>query len=192
MQILQAATVCFARQGYHRTTMDDIAHESGVSKGSLYWHFKSKKHLFLTIMDEWMQSITQVLQDVMQKDEMTWAEKLRWAAEAIAADIASQQEFISIAASFWAEMQRDDEVKERMLRIYQDMKKTLAQIIIAGIQAKEFRPVDPEATAAMIIGVFDGVTLQWTVMPDMIHWPDFGNKIANIFIHGLEARADHG
>ena len=35
-QILQAALTCFARKGYHLTTMDDIVAESGLSKGSLY------------------------------------------------------------------------------------------------------------------------------------------------------------
>ena len=45
-RILEAALSCFMRQGYNSTTMDDIAGESGTSKGTLYWYFKSKEELF--------------------------------------------------------------------------------------------------------------------------------------------------
>lgn len=38
-QILDAALSLFARQGFARTSMNDIVRESGVSKGGVYWHF---------------------------------------------------------------------------------------------------------------------------------------------------------
>jgi AcrR family transcriptional regulator len=40
--ILAAAEVCFARTGFHRTTMNDIAREAGMSAGNLYRYFASK------------------------------------------------------------------------------------------------------------------------------------------------------
>jgi len=49
-QILSAAMNCFLAKGYHRATMDDIVAESGLSKGTLYWYFKSKKELFLALV----------------------------------------------------------------------------------------------------------------------------------------------
>ncbi|MBI3814338.1 MAG: helix-turn-helix transcriptional regulator, partial [Nitrospinae bacterium] len=48
-QILESAIRCISRQGYHQTTMDDIASEAGLSKGALYWYFKSKDEI-LTAM----------------------------------------------------------------------------------------------------------------------------------------------
>lgn len=44
-RILDAAEVCFARQGFHRTTMQDICREAGVSAGALYLYFTSKEAL---------------------------------------------------------------------------------------------------------------------------------------------------
>ncbi|MFZ5918086.1 MAG: helix-turn-helix domain-containing protein [Chloroflexota bacterium] len=35
--------------GRHRTTMDDIAGESGLSKGALYWYFDGKRPLFIAL-----------------------------------------------------------------------------------------------------------------------------------------------
>lgn len=46
-QILAAAARVFARQGYDRTTMDDIAAEMGGSKGILYYQFQSKQDLIV-------------------------------------------------------------------------------------------------------------------------------------------------
>jgi AcrR family transcriptional regulator len=44
--ILDAAERCFARAGFHRTTMHDICREAGVSPGALYVYFDSKEALF--------------------------------------------------------------------------------------------------------------------------------------------------
>ena len=43
--ILDAAETCFARAGFHRTTMQDICTEAGVSPGALYVYFRSKEDL---------------------------------------------------------------------------------------------------------------------------------------------------
>lgn len=41
-RILDAAAVCFVRHGFHRTTMQDVAAEAGMSAGNLYRYFPSK------------------------------------------------------------------------------------------------------------------------------------------------------
>jgi TetR/AcrR family transcriptional repressor of uid operon len=49
--ILDAAEVCFARTGFHRTTMHDICREAGVSPGALYVYFDSKEALIAGICE---------------------------------------------------------------------------------------------------------------------------------------------
>jgi TetR/AcrR family transcriptional regulator, repressor for uid operon len=49
--ILDAAEMCFARAGFHRTTMHDICKEAGVSPGALYVYFNSKEDLIAGICD---------------------------------------------------------------------------------------------------------------------------------------------
>tara|TARA_B100002052_G_C15492350_1_gene423448 strand:- start:234 stop:419 length:186 start_codon:yes stop_codon:yes gene_type:complete len=50
-QILNAAFEVFVRKGYAKTTMDDIVVVSKLSKGALYHYYKSKKELFLGLID---------------------------------------------------------------------------------------------------------------------------------------------
>ena len=49
-RILDAAEICFARAGFHRTTMQDICKEAGISAGALYLYFDSKEALIAGIV----------------------------------------------------------------------------------------------------------------------------------------------
>ena len=51
LEILDAAEQVFARQGFHTTTMEEVADECGWSKGTLYLHFKSKEDLFFSVIN---------------------------------------------------------------------------------------------------------------------------------------------
>src|SRR5260370_25955431 len=52
-QIIAAALTCFARAGYHVTTMADVAAQAGVSKGTPYLYFDSKEALFIALHEQW-------------------------------------------------------------------------------------------------------------------------------------------
>jgi AcrR family transcriptional regulator len=51
-QILDGARKVFLAQGFEGASMNDIAREAGVSKGTLYVYFESKERLFSVIIDE--------------------------------------------------------------------------------------------------------------------------------------------
>jgi len=53
-QILSAALRCFARQGFHRTTMQDIFEEAELSPGAVYSYFEGKDELIAAIIGETM------------------------------------------------------------------------------------------------------------------------------------------
>lgn len=50
-QLVEAAARVFARRGYHRATVDEIAAEAGFTIGALYSNFETKEKLFLAIAD---------------------------------------------------------------------------------------------------------------------------------------------
>ena len=51
-QLLDVARVAFARNGFHATSMDEIAIAAGVTKPVLYQHFPSKRALFVELLDD--------------------------------------------------------------------------------------------------------------------------------------------
>src|ERR1044071_8623124 len=49
--ILAAAAALFAEKGYRQTTFVDVARRSGISRGSIPWHFGSKEGLLLAVLE---------------------------------------------------------------------------------------------------------------------------------------------
>lgn len=49
-EIMAAAKAVFARNGFHATTIADIAKQAGLAYGSIYWYFDSKDELFHALM----------------------------------------------------------------------------------------------------------------------------------------------
>ena len=50
--IIEAASALFARNGYDGTSMRDIAAESGILAGSLYYYFASKEEMFAAVHEQ--------------------------------------------------------------------------------------------------------------------------------------------
>ena len=66
-QILAAAMACFARQGYHATSMDDVVRESGLSVGAIYTYFASKEDLFLALSDRRAEQTLSYLNELFRR-----------------------------------------------------------------------------------------------------------------------------
>jgi AcrR family transcriptional regulator len=64
-QITGAARRCFARAGFHGTSMQDVFVESGLSAGAVYGYFDSKDALVSTIIDEVLAEITGALDAII-------------------------------------------------------------------------------------------------------------------------------
>ena len=52
-QILSAALQVLSEKGYEQSRMDDIVDQSELSKGAIYWYYKSKEEVYLSLVDYW-------------------------------------------------------------------------------------------------------------------------------------------
>jgi TetR/AcrR family transcriptional regulator, fatty acid metabolism regulator protein len=69
-RILDAALEMFSSKGYHDTRIDEIADQSGTSKGSIYFHFPNKERLFLALVDQFADLLERrVTEAIQQEDE---------------------------------------------------------------------------------------------------------------------------
>src|SRR5205085_3020402 len=62
-QIMRAAMVCFAKHGFHQTSMHDISAEAGISVGLIYRYFENKDDVITAMAD----ARKQVLQELMER-----------------------------------------------------------------------------------------------------------------------------
>src|SRR3954451_8210501 len=65
-QILEAAILCFARKGFHLTSMHDISAEAGISVGLIYRYFQNKEAVISAMADRHKQEIQEVLERARQ------------------------------------------------------------------------------------------------------------------------------
>src|SRR3954465_2927772 len=65
-QILDAAVVCFAKRGFHQTSMHDISAEAGISVGLIYRYFQNKEAVISAMADRHKQEIQEVAERARQ------------------------------------------------------------------------------------------------------------------------------
>jgi len=66
--ILDAAESLFERYGYGKTTVDEIAKEAGIGKGSIYLHFESKEDLAFAWVDRIHRRLEEQLRTILDGD----------------------------------------------------------------------------------------------------------------------------
>lgn len=165
-QIIGAALACFTRKGYNNTTMDDIVAESGLSKGSLYWYFKSKDELFEEAMlSVFMDVGEQVF--VTMKECSTTADQLRAMAEVTANVGRMLVGYFSLFLEFWASSQHREKSAQLWVDMLVQYKDLLVGIIEEGIQKGELKPVDAEPLVWAILAAYDGLAAYLAIMPDL-------------------------
>ncbi|ABC32100.1 Transcriptional regulator [Hahella chejuensis KCTC 2396] len=109
-QILEAAKNVFHQSGYARASMDRVAKEAGVSKATLYNHFKSKTVLFQAVVSSASARFIQELSD-LQTDERRLEPALRIIAERFLTFLLCPHNLAAIRMIL-AEIQADPELGE--------------------------------------------------------------------------------
>ncbi len=110
-RIMEAALACFARKGYHKTTMDDIVAESGLSKGTLYWYFRSKDDLFFSLVTSFFLEIRQDL-DAIFEQHTTASDKLRALAQEFVTYFQEVGEFLNVFFEFWIQSTLNEQLNQ--------------------------------------------------------------------------------
>ncbi|MGC3963828.1 MAG: TetR family transcriptional regulator [Rhodocyclaceae bacterium] len=64
--IIAAARDMFAAHGVTRTTLEQIAHAAGVTRGAVYWHFANKLDLMVALRDDVLMPLIEGLQETLQ------------------------------------------------------------------------------------------------------------------------------
>ena len=76
-QIMTAAAALFARQGYRKTTVDEIVAAAGISKGLFYHYFENKKTLYIALYNAYVDIFSRCLREQVNTAEPDFFERLR-------------------------------------------------------------------------------------------------------------------
>jgi len=166
-QILAAAAEVFARKGFHRARMDDIAQEAGLSKGTLYLYFRNKEAMITALLDRIFRREMHGLDDLIHADGPASERLLRFV-DAILADLPRWLRLLPVAYEFLSLIFRRRAVQRafrQYLRTYLDL---TIPIIQDGIDRGEFHNLDPTDGALALGAIFEGTILLWVYDPETV------------------------
>jgi AcrR family transcriptional regulator len=161
-QILLAALSCFADKGYHATTMDDLVRASGLSKGSLYWHFGSKEEVFLALFDAFAENLYREWDEAVESGDPP-LDLLRAECDAVIETLGTNRLFLMA----WSEFLNHPAARARMAEIYTTSREKLGRVIARGRESGGLAAGPPaDHVAGTLVAVLEGLLLQWLVDPD--------------------------
>jgi AcrR family transcriptional regulator len=167
-QILNAARDCFLEKGYFATRMDEIARESGLSKGGIYFHFDSKKDIFRTLVEQEYEEAMALLEGAYDSDESEaptemFAEVGHLFTERFATTDAPR--FMAIIAEMAL---RDEEIRQMLLELQHNYIERTADVLETGIEQGHVRQeVDPESAAILLKAIIDGIEAGFAIGYDL-------------------------
>lgn len=166
-QILDAAINVFSRLGFHKASMDDIVEEAGLSKGALYWYFKSKDDIIVGILG-YLFGRELAEMKALPTAPGTATERLDKFIQLSIEEIRGMTRLMPVMYEFYSLAFRNKAVQQA-LRVYlQSYLGGLVPLIQQGIDSGEFRRVDPRETAVTIGAIIEGTLLLWVFDPRLV------------------------
>jgi AcrR family transcriptional regulator len=159
-QILQAAAAVFARLGFHKARMDDIVQEAGLSKGAVYWYFKSKDEIITTILDRFMDRELENLRQIGQGEAPALV-RLRDMVKILAKEVEEISNLMPIIYEFYAVAAREESIRKAIQKYFKNYSALLEEVVRDGIERGELRAVSPRDAALSLVVLFEGCMLIW-------------------------------
>ena len=160
-QILDAAMVCFSREGFHQTTMKDIVKQSKLSPGAIYNYFESKEQIIEAIAKERHAKERLLLTEARKNSNI--ASVLERIRDAFFGELSDPNERLRkrVSIQMWAEAQRNPRILKIVRRGVDGPRKLLSAIISDAQRKGEISiEVNPNAAARFMIAAFQGFVLQ--------------------------------
>lgn len=167
-EILDAAAQVFARLGFARARMDDIAQEAGLSKGTLYLYFRSKEDLIQALLDRLFRREAEGLRQALEGHTQPVPQRLRQLFAAVLARLLSYRPLLPLFYEFYALAAQRRSVREALQAYYRTYADLLAQLLREGMERGEIRPGDPHRLAVALIAHIEGVILLWVMAPQVV------------------------
>jgi AcrR family transcriptional regulator len=183
-QIMMTATAVFAEKGFAKTSMNDIVRASGLSKGGVYWHFKSKADLMAAIFDMFF-SGQEAIMDTVLNGSGSATERLLQLSRLAGSDLEAVFSQFPAPMEFYALASREDALREKLRAFYMTYLDKISQLVQQGIDSGEWKKVSARETAVTIISLMEGIILLWNIYPEDVEVGGQMETAVQLMLDGL-------
>jgi len=153
VQILDAASRCFSRDGFSNTTVQQIAREAGLTKSMIHYYFESKQVLILELQafvhERYFRRVQSKLDSLGPGSETRLAEAL-WEVY----DIVKDKQFLKLQLELFAEAGRDPNMRNRMMLAQERSREFIQAGAEAVVNEGGDKPIPLPQTVSFVIGAF--------------------------------------
>ena len=187
--ILDATDRLLARFGYKKMTVEDIAVEVGIGKGSIYLHFTSKEEIVLSHVDRIVDRVKQRLREIAASDAPA-AERLReMMLTRVLIRFDSIQHYTQSLNDLLSALRPG--LMARRAMYFEAEAEIFAELLLAGRETGEFNFRDEKATARALLQATNGLlpySLSTTELGAREEVEQRAGDIADLVMHGLSNR----
>ncbi len=184
--LLKTAQKLFARFGFNKTTVDEIASAAHIAKSTLYHHFASKEDIFRAVIEREGQTLAKRIRDAVE-EAGTPQEKLR-------AYVITRMSHLRELANFYSALR--DEYLEHYPFIenvrqkdFEDEMAMFREILSEGLRKKalNLKDGDVEVTALAVITALKGLEYPWTAKTGIADINEHAEVLLRMLFRGILA-----
>ncbi|MEV5979407.1 TetR/AcrR family transcriptional regulator [Streptomyces sp. NPDC052114] len=173
-QILDGAALCFARNGFHATSMQDVLKEVGLSAGAVYRYFRGKDELIAAIVAEVLTDISDIFEAAGRQSPPPPPDVLVGRVLSEVLDLrpgmreGSRTYFPRLMIQVWTETLRNDELSALMADIYVKVRGAWVKIVTGYQEAGMMRADIPaDHVARTMIAAAQGFAAQYALFDEV-------------------------
>tara|TARA_B100001971_G_scaffold197908_1_gene207064 strand:+ start:342 stop:938 length:597 start_codon:yes stop_codon:yes gene_type:complete len=183
-QILDAALTVLVQNGYEGSRMDDVVSESQLSKGAIYWYYKSKKAMYLDLVNFWVIRYSATINHLVENDQSA-PDQLKSLFNYFIDQYESDPDPFIALTEFWSMAQKDDDFREKLQKVYSQFLEVLEKIVAKGVKDGDFKKLDIRITAMSIM--LNVESINWFTLFDThgVSARDYIQTISDFILAGL-------
>ncbi|MDN3018447.1 TetR/AcrR family transcriptional regulator [Neobacillus drentensis] len=186
MQIIDAAVIAIAENGYHQTQVSKIAKQAGVADGTIYLYFKNKEDILISLFEEKMGYFVEKIEEKIA-GKTTAAEKLLMMVETHFQALSDDHHWAIVT-----QLELRQSNKELRLRINDVLKgylQVIDKILIEGKETGEFSSdLDVRLARQMIFGTIDETVTSWVMNEERYDLKALAAPVHRLLINGCGIR----
>jgi TetR/AcrR family fatty acid metabolism transcriptional regulator len=182
MQIIDAAVVVIAENGYHQAQVSKIAKQAGVADGTIYLYFKNKEDILISLFKEKMGDFVEKIENIIA-GKTTATEKLLSLIETHFSML-SNDHHLAIVTQLELR-QTNKELRVKINEVLKGYLQVVDKIIMEGIEKEEFaKELDVRLARQMIFGTIDEMATSWVMNEEKYELQAMAPAIHHLLIKG--------
>ena len=190
--LIDAAECVFNERGVSRASLNDIARAAGTTRGAIYWHFKDKPDLFAAMMDRVTLPLEQAHGELAGSTCIDPVQRLRAVLALVLRSVVSDARTRRVFEIALYKVEYVGElvaVRDRHIAASEEFTRQLARDLALAARLQQVTlPMPPEAAAAGLHALFDGLIHNWILNDGAGDLIQVGRISTDVFLLGLGLR----